>query len=801
MAPEGDRERVLMSRKIRMQLLSGAVFLTATGPVAAQIEGEGGGDVAGRDEIIVTSRFREESIQDIGASVAGFSGEDIREQGIRDFDDLARLVAGMQNIKSRQNSNDIAIRGVIDAKSGTRSTSSVYSVFLDDVSVAAPGQQRDFSSVDLNRIEVIRGAQPTLFGEGAVGGVIRYFTNDPDLDGPTVTGQASGSFEKIQDGGLAYSGENATSIILSPGKLGIRVSGFYRNDEGFIDNPSEGEDVNDFDSIGGRAVILARPTEALEIRLSAFISRDEMGESTQIDPGSDPDDLRFSVSPMSGDYEDDFDLYSGRVSYDFGSVTLTSITGYYEQTTKSSLFSAANSFGLDPFFESETPGADIDTTSFIIADSTQEQWSQEFRLVSDFEGPLNFTSGLYFRDKEIDTLAGLFCDGCAAITSPPSAGLAAEVNATDATQYSGFLEFTFALSDSVRLIGGARYVHEKLTASLVQNDTINLVPRFDMGGNLIPWTESDPIGFVSALDILNGAGFGTQFEFTLDRFLPRGGVEVDLQDNVLFYANAAAGARNGGAGQAIAALSNSGGDPDLFFDNLQFEEDSVLTIDAGLKSSWLDGDLVVNFGAFHTKFKDTQILIQLPASNITNGPDQRIIGMEIETAYRLNDDLSTFFNASVLDAEFTDGYSTVLAPPPGETAPYIDLVKGNSPTDAPTLSFAAGYSYSHPIGASGLRLISSGAFQYVGKRHSAVQNYPTTQLDSIESVNLRVGIENDRWSLTAFATNLLNDIEEVNIGANSLAHFINADGVLDANPTSASVNRPRSFGVSLSLRY
>jgi iron complex outermembrane recepter protein len=788
-----------MDRGMKLVLMAGAAWGALSVSAYAQ-----GGDAAAeenRDVITVTARFREESVQDIGASVTGVSADDIREQGLRDIDDVARLVAGLVNIKSRQNSNDLAIRGVVDAKSGTRSTSSVYSIFVDDVSVAAPDQQRDYSSVDLNRIEVIRGPQPTLFGEGAVGGVLRYFTNDPDLDGPTFTGEARGSFENIQDGGFAYSGENATSFILAPGKLGVRLSGFYRRDDGFIDNPAEGEDVNDFDSFGGRAVVLARPTDNLEIRLSAFLSRDEMGESTQIDPGSDPEDLTFSVSPRSGDYEDDFDLYAGRVSYDFGALKLTSITGYYTRDTLSSLFSASNTFGLDPFFASDTPGSDIDTTSFIINDASLKQWSQEFRLVSDFDGPLNFTSGFYFRDKKIESLGGLFCEGCAAITTPSNAGLAFEENKTESTQYSGFLEATFAVTDRFRLIGGARYVSDTLTATLLQNNTINLVPRFDLGGNLIPWTESDPIGYVSALDILTGAGFGTQFEFKLDRFLPRGGVEFDLQDNILFYANAAVGARNGGVGQAIGALSNSGGDPDLFVDNLLFDDDSVLSFEGGLKTELLDGDLIANLGVFHSKYKDTQILVQLPASNVTNGPDQRIMGLEFETAYRVDDNLSTFFNAAILDAEFTDGYSTVLAPPAGQPAPYIDLVEGNSPAYAPTLSFSTGYSYSRPIGSGGLRLTSSGAFQYVGERFSSVQNYPSTKLDSIENLNLRVGIENDVWSLNLFASNVLNDIEEVNMTANSLAHFVDASGVLDANATSASVNRPRAYGVSLSLRY
>ncbi|MBB5518928.1 TonB-dependent receptor [Amphiplicatus metriothermophilus] len=783
-----------MAHHKKLCLLSGAALLALSAPAYAQEGAEGDAEEnASKDVIVVTARFREESIQDIGASVTGLSEEALQEQGLRDLDDIARIVPGLQTIKSRQNSNDIAIRGVISAGSGYE-TSAVFSVYVDEVSVAGAGNLRDFSSVDLNRIEVIRGPQPTLYGEGAVGGVIRYFTKDPDLDGPRVTGTARGQIESINEGGLAYSGENGTSIILAPGKLGVRLSGFYRKDEGFIDNPNEADDVNGFDSVGGRAVILAQPTDALEIRLSAFLSRDDMGESTQVDPGSDPEDLTFSASPMSGDFSDDFDLYSGRISYDFGALNLTSITGYYERRTASSLFSAGNSFGLAPFFPT------VDTTTFSTSAGEFQQWSEEVRLVSDFDGPLNFTSGFYFRDRQDVGGQFLTCEGCAPVTTPQSPNLATRLSETQTRQYSGFLELTYEVSDVFRVIGGARYVNDTVTATLLQDDVVNLVPRFDGMGNLIPWTESDPIPFVDILATLNGAGLGTEFEFVLDRFLPRGGVEYDVTDDAMLYLNAALGARNGGVGNAIGALGASGGDENVFFENLFFEEDSVFSVDGGVKSAWLDGALTANLGVFYTKYKDTQIQVNTPANNTINGPNQRLLGLELETAYRFNDMFATFLNASVLDAEFQDG-QVISPPPPGVTPPYFDLAEGNSPSNVPEFTLATGYTFKRPTGWGDLSLTSSGSFQYVGKRYSSVQNFPSTQLDPLEILNLRIGVENDVWALNLFASNLLDDIEAVNIGGNPLQQFIDANGDLNAPVVGVSVNRPRTFGVNLTLRY
>lgn len=753
------------------------------------------------DGVVVTARFKAESTQDIGASVAAISDEDIERLGIRDFDDISRLVAGVQNVKSQQNANNIAIRGVVDSKpDALYSTSSLYSIFLDEVSVAAPGLQRDFSSVDLNRVEIIRGPQPTLFGEGAVGGVVRYFTNDPDLDGSTVTGYARGQVESITDGGIAYSGENATSLIFAPGKAGLRVSGFYRKDEGFIDNPAEGEDVNDFDSIGGRAVLLARPTDQLELRLSAFLMRDEMGESSQVDPGSDPEDLIFSASPLSGVYKDDFDLYSGRITYDAGPMSVTSITGYYERTNSESRFSASNTFGLAPFFASDTPGTTIDSTTFQTVDREQSQFSQELRFVSDFEGPLNFTGGLYYRDKDIEERATLDCAGCAPVTSPSSRFLLDQFTTTNSEQYSGFIEGTYSLTDRFRVIAGARYIDDTVSVKLVTNNVINLNPRFDGGGNIIFWTESDPLGFASPIDILVGAGFGDEFEFKLSKTLPRIGVEFDVNDDMLLYASAAEGTRNGGIGQAVAALTTSGGDPAVFYDNLSYDADEVVTLEGGIKATWLGGALTTNAGIFQTRFKDTQILVMLPASNVVNGPDQDIIGLEFETAYRFSDTLSGFLNATLLDTEFKGNYATTNTLPPGASSPFYDLKSGNEAPQAPSLSFSTGYTYARPLNDT-WQITSSGVFQYVGERYSDVQNYRSSELDPLEILNLRLGLESDRWSASLFATNLLNDVEAVRVDANVLAQSVGPDGVLDSAPISVSVNRPRSFGLSLSLRY
>lgn len=798
-----------MMRSKKYWLLAGTAFTAlavplqafAETPAQAETPAASGDEERVEDKIVVTARYREETAQDIGASITGLTGDSLREQGVASVDDLTRIVAGLQNVKTRPNMNNIAIRGVIDTKGGVFATSSVYSVFFDDISVTSPFSLREFSSVDLNRVEVVRGAQPTLFGEGAVGGVIRYVSNDPDLSGPMITGNANAQIGTIEDGGLVYDVDNSTSVVFVPEKLGLQLTGFFGENEGFIDNPNVGEDVNDYETKGGRAVLLARPNDKLEIRLSAFLSRDEIGESTQVDPGSDPEDLTFSVSTFNGSATDDFDLYSARVKYDFDALTLTSITGYYERNLYQAVFSAANTFGLAPFFASDTPGAMIDTTTFSVDTLDQEQWSQEFRLVSNFDGPLNFTSGLYYRTRDVSQVSLLDCAGCTGVLTPTTSSLVNSANTVESTQSSGFVELTYDISESLRLIGGVRYVDDTVETTILRDETVNFVPRFDDNGNVIPWTESDPLDFINFTDYLNALGYGTDFDFHLERFLPRVGMEYDVSDDILFYASVATGARNGGVGQPLAALSNSGGDDAAFIDQLTFDEDSVISYEGGLKTAWMDGDLLANIGVFHTTLEDSQLLVLYPAANVINGPDQRILGMELETSYRFSDALSAFFNASVLDTEFADGMASTVGAPPGETAPYMDIRSGNETIEAPSLSFSAGYSYSRPIGTGSLRLTSNGVYQHVGERYSSPQNFVSTKLESLDIINLRVGIEGDRFSVNLFANNLLNDVEATRQYTSATSQFIDGNGNLDASIVSTSVNQPRVVGLSLGVKY
>ena len=246
--------------------------------------------------------------------------------------------------------------------------------------------------------------------------------------------------------------------MVVPDKFAVRGVINYRDDSGFIDNTTLGtSNINDFESVSGRLVALIEPNDDLSIRLMTFIGRDNIGENNSVAlPLFSPASDLVSNSPIDGDNEDDFELYTAKVDYDFGPITATSITSLYDRKSETEFFcGACAAFGLflpNPIAPRSL--VDIDDRSF----------TQEFRFVSDFDGPLNFTAGLYYQDTELtsenDTSAAGFGDFV--VLPAGSDQLFEQNNAIDSTQYSAFAELTFEATESLRLIGGARYVDEEI---------------------------------------------------------------------------------------------------------------------------------------------------------------------------------------------------------------------------------------------------------------------------------------------------------------------------------------------------
>ncbi|MCA1197013.1 TonB-dependent receptor [Sphingomonas sp. R647] len=796
-------------RGVIATLVAGVSTLGFSSAAAAQDAPVAASDV---EEVVVTARFRQESVQDIGGSVTALGGDDLQKSGIVDFEDLANRVAGVEMLDRGPNTNEINIRGVTNSTQVSgNALQPLVSILVDDISVASSSaSQRDFNFFDFDRVEILRGPQPTYFGEGAMGGVIRYFAADPDLDGKTFTGTWSGGASVTDHGGFNYRVENATSLILVPDRLGVRFVGFYRKDDGYIDNLGLNQkDMNDFESYGGRAIILAKPTDNLTIRLAAHVGRDDIGELSFIEPttigdsvGSE-DLIAPSLSLIDGLNQDDFELYSGKLSYNSGPITVESITGLYQRRRQAETFSSAYTYGFQGFFNAFPP---FDTASNLLSSdltaiaqiqSKERAVSQEFRFVTDFDSPLNIVAGAYFQDTKSTSTALVSGDGYANITDTGSTEIERSTTQTDTRQFSGFVELSYAATDRLRLFAGARYVNEKVTSTLVESFVIGIFsPIFTNPADIFA-----PIYFPvpNDVDALNAPGGpGTSFDFKLNTFLPRVAIEYDVNDDVMVYGTLARGVRNGGLNSPFSALGFGPVGSQAFNDALTYDRDDVVTGEIGVKSRLMNGALTLNVAAFYSDFDNPQIGISNPGALTANGPQLRIYGIEVEGSYKASSNLSLFFSGNLTEAGYSEGMSVFAVA--GAPADYQDLAKGNRPPNVPKVSFSTGADFNYPLGSDDLELTGQVAFQYIGERETFPQNFATGKLGSMEMLNLRVGLERKWWSMTAYVTNVLNDLElQATTIPTSSARLVN--GVLDGPLSSAFINRPRTAGLTFTVRY
>jgi iron complex outermembrane receptor protein len=760
------------------------------------------------EEVLVTARFREERIQDIGASIAAYDESLIEREGLLNVQDISLRTVGMEVIRLGPNINDINIRGISNALPTGRGQKALAATFLDDVVVSGlgSGAATDFNTFDLARIEVLRGPQPTHFGEGSVGGTLRYFSNDPDLSG-NFSGTTRGGVASTKHGDSSWRIDTAMTVPVIENQLALRLVGYHQDEGGFIDLPNVGlDDANDFDSDGVSGVMLWQPNEKFTVRFSANINRLDYGETNEIDPTQDGLDGSlngsnlYSAASIEASNSDDYDLYALKMTYDFNVITVESITGYFDRNLKTAAENSANTVGFRLFLENAFGVTDIDTTVLSSSDTQEETFTQEFRFISGFEGPLNFTGGLYYKDSQLDPVTSLTSEGLAAILVPPTPNLFYSDTTEDTEQLSAFVELNWSVTESLRLTGGARYVREDFTTTINEQVLIQ-VAQFQ---GIDPNTGYPQFPVGSDLDTLASFGLGNSFDFDLREWLPRIGMEYDINDDMLFYGSAARGMRNGGLNPVVSAAFLAL-DPDtgefndaVFRDALEFAEDTVDTIELGLKTMLSNGRATINGAIYWSDYQDPQVLVGVPFFGVKNAPDVDIWGVEFESTYLLDDNWTAFANVAYLDAEFTDNMKLTEIPDVPED--FEDLSQGNRPANTPEWTLTVGADFDYPFRGD-LSFFGHGSFSYVDERYGAAQNFPSTEFGSMEILNLRLGIRGERWSLTAYGSNLLDDIEKQATVAPSNGAFIDESGVLDANLSQVFVNRPRTVGLMLQLYY
>jgi iron complex outermembrane recepter protein len=756
-ALEGDQ--------MRSFLLAGAasVIALAAAPAAAQAPETAAAADANAD-IIVTANKREQSIIDVDSSITALSGEDLAESGIQDTQQL--VIATPNLIVQRSVIGKIHIRGIGNENYTVGGDPSV-AVHSDGVYVARAAAGL-FDLFDIDRVEVLRGPQGTLYGRNATGGVINVIPRTPTQDFEGYLNAEYGNYDHIRL-------EGALSGPLGGG-LTARIAALGAWRDGFTRNVNPGARARGFGRLDNKELWAVRGQLAYDdggpftARLSVeyihdnsnlpayvylqqpapFLPAIPPGRRT-VDQGFEPDlPILGGTARSFGSDENLFKSYqfgaSLHLDYDFGGVTLSSITGY--RNTKFNWLNDGD--GTAAFFVNYGQQDDSD------------QYSQELRLASDFDGAINFLLGGYYFKEESDTFIALpirlsiFGLADDSITVDGTA---------ETTAYALFGELYWQLTETLKLTLGGRYSHEKREADYLYKALF------------APPIQAPP----------PGPGDATPGIRRFNDFAPKIVLTYEPDTNTNIYASVSRGFKSGGFN--LLAIQPG------------FDPERIWNYELGFKSRLADGRLRVGASAFYSDFTDLQVgqIVNLQ-SVLTNAAKAEIYGVEADIAFQPIDAFEIGGTAAYLHAEFSefctaDPTQPMAAVQPGctDAANPINL-SGKRLPRAPRFTASAYAGYSFDLGGSGMLRARVDA-RYQSLTFFTQFNRPTVAQDGYAIVNARLTWtdESDRFSIGLWANNLFNKFyytEVLESGA------FNPVLIEQAYPAP-----PRTYGVSASVRF
>ena len=729
-----NRKTFSMSRRFSAAT---ALLLLAPGLWAQPVESSE--DEAGvLEEVVVTARYREGSVQDLGLSIRAFGADELNRLGIVDVGSLARFTPSL-NIQERgPNRNEMNIRGISNflVTQDLAPSARPVGIYLDESPVnTLGGSQFDLRLFDMERVEVLRGPQGTLYGEGSSAGAVRYFTRNPSLS--EFEGHVELEAVNVTDGGSDFNARAAISIPLAEDKVGLRLVAGTFNYPGFIDVVGGDSDVNELDAKMFRAVLLAEPNDDVTIRAMVHYDDSELG-SLGLYTG-DPAD-RIANLPLNDAQIDDTNLVANLdIAWDIGIGEFTSLTSYFDRERDrfgyDQILSAVNSITTTLAF------GRLDQT-FTEDHITQNQWSQEFRYVSQLEGPLQFTAGVFYKDFTFESPDGDSCTDTNLVFGLPDrcTGVSLELLGFDSPdiglsnkgeQLSAYAEVEYSFAEKFKLIGGLRWHTEDLQV-----------------------TSPESPGFLGFQPIVYGA---IDEEVTIDALLPKLALEYQANDDVLLYGQYSTGTRNGNLNSPATLASMELFVPGSSAGFESYSDDSTETFEAGIKSRFADGRVILNAAAWYTKYEDLQVLIATPPLGfavILNASEAISQGVEFDLFMSPTENLTLFGGASYtnseLDSDLVTNLITGAITPKGTPLPF-----------SPDWTWNGGGEYVWPLN-SGHELYLNGNFAYTGEMANRLGG-TSTDVGDFWLFGAGFGYRADDWSVDLLVSNLTDEAEPVAI--------------------------------------
>ena len=544
--------------------------------------------------LTVTAEKKTQDAQDVASSLTAFSDTDIQDAGITTIQDLSNVVPNLYIANwGIRGTSYVFIRGI-----GAINNEPAVGFYIDDVGYM-DSRAFDTNLFDIERIEVLRGPQGTLYGRNSLAGVVNIVTQKPDNE--TVAGMTytAGNYSLHQ--GSVY-----LRTPVADDRLFLGLSAGMESRDGYTDNTYLGEDVDDHDALNGRLNLRWTPSEKLDVSL--------MVDGEHMDDGAFPLGNLYSLREnphdiaydYKGDYERDVFGTSLRAACDTSWGRITSITAF--RTFEDSA-SNDQDFTVYPLY---TARETID----------DDQFTQEIRLASPDDGrDLEWLVGLYGFNKEKDHFLNL---NYAAGVVLPDAAVDQDAD-SDLSVHGGALfgQATYTLFEKLGLSAGLRYDYEK--------SEIDHLTTLSSGGSVFSSTAVDD-------------------SEENDAWLPKVQMTYHYTPDLMTYAGVSRGYRSGGFNTAYGDASD-----------IKFESEFTWNYEMGCKSSWFNNRLHVNTSIFFIEIKDQQIVQLLPSADtmIKNAGKSQSTGFEIETKARLYKGLTLEAGFGYADSEFKDHQDTL----------------------------------------------------------------------------------------------------------------------------------------------
>ena len=712
--------------------------------------------------IVVTALRRSSTLQDTPLAITAFSQVTLQNTGTTNITDLQKMTPGLRIQDNGPGQRRLSLRGILSAGEPT------VGLYYDETPIAgnvgtgsdAGGRTPDFSLFDLERVEVLRGPQGTLYGASAMSGAIRIIMNKPQND---YAAAAEGTVGDTKGGGVGYQVNGMVNVPIVKDLLAVRAVAYRRHSDGYIDNVRlDRDNVNDSTVNGGRLLVRLTPTPDIVVDGSALIENTDAYSYTW-----NPDVGRYKIQNyIELPYRDRSRIYNVTAHWDVGPVAVTGITSYQtrdftytsgddtfvvltQRTPRgcASIFNsgAACNAGTLASFYSYLDG--FIPTAFQTPGTTKD-WTHELRLNSTGKGWLTWTAGAFVENRKnhVDSQDVGADLATGQVTAPLKVYYHRYVN-DHYKQVAGYGDVAVKPFDPLTLTVGARYFHYDRTIT---------------GATDVPWNVLAAV--VRPPYKVKTEESGWLFKFN---------AEYQVTRDIMVYALANDGTRPGGANQTIGLPSNL----------IAYQSDKIWNYEIGAKTAFADRRLYFDAAVFQIDWHNIQVSGTTPNgfySYITNVGAARVRGAEVEANARPLEKLNLFSTATYLDAKLTEDQINdfiIAAGRSGDRLPFI-----------PHWTFSWGGEYRQPLTA-GISLYARADANYFGRSYSEFRptNVNRVRIDEYTLANVRLGAEssNGNWGAYIFLDNVF---DKVAINRATKTAFINSYAVTSAAPRTIGLN-------------